>query len=108
MGNIKLTRPGKSRVKVGCSSRNKLDSRNEFDNKDEVGDNKVSDNKVGDNEISKWKNHSKIFKSKKIISFIILSFFTPEVRLMFIKLKQIFVKALILYHFDLECHIWLR
>ncbi len=32
-------------------------------------------------------------------------FFTPRVRKTFTKLKQAFVEALILNHFDLECHI---
>ena len=32
-------------------------------------------------------------------------FLTSEARLAFTKLRQAFIKAMILYHFDSECHI---
>ena len=35
-------------------------------------------------------------------------FFTPEARKPFIKLRQAFIEALILNHFDLECHIQIK
>ena len=37
-----------------------------------------------------------------------LDFLTPEGRLVFTKLKQVFLKILILHHFDPECHIWIE
>ena len=46
-----------------------------------------------------------MFKSKKIVSSMISSFFTPKARLAFIKLRQVFVRALIFYFCDLERHI---
>ena len=45
-------------------------------------------------------------KSKKTVGS--LDFLTPKARLVFTKLKQVFVKALILYHLDLEHHIWIK
>ena len=44
----------------------------------------------------------KLSQSKKILG---SDFFTPRARLAFIKLRQAFVKAPILHHFDLERHI---
>lgn len=35
-------------------------------------------------------------------------FFIPRARLSFAKLRQTFIKALILYHFDAKCHIWIE
>ena len=37
-----------------------------------------------------------------------LDFLIPGARLAFTKLRQTFIKALILHHFDLECHIWVE
>ena len=35
-------------------------------------------------------------------------FFTPKARLVFTQLRQTFIKAPILYYFDLECHIRIK
>lgn len=35
-------------------------------------------------------------------------FFIPGTRLMFIELRQVFIKAYILHVFDLKCHIWVK
>ena len=35
-------------------------------------------------------------------------FFIPKAKLAFIQLRQIFVEALILHHFDLKYHIWIE
>ena len=35
-------------------------------------------------------------------------FFTPKARLTFIQLRQAFVEAPILHHFDQESHIWIE
>ena len=61
----------------------------------EVGDNEIG--KKGQN-LSKSKNSS---KSKKTES----GFLASGVRKTFIELKQAFIKAPILYHYDSECHI---
>lgn len=37
-----------------------------------------------------------------------MRFLTFETRLVFIQLRQTFIKALILYYFDLTCHIWVK
>ena len=44
-----------------------------------------------------------MFKSRKIVSS--LDFFTNKTRLTFTKLRQVFVKAPIFYHFDLKRYI---
>ena len=86
-----------SRAKRNISKldKSKLDG-NEVDGReievDEVGK-KVQ-------KISKSKNSS---KSKEAVGSS--DFLTPEAKLAFIKLRQAFFKAPILYHFDLERHI---
>ena len=45
----------------------------------------------------------KLSKSKKTVE--LLDFLIPKARLAFTKLKQVFVKALIFYHFDSEYYI---
>ena len=59
---------------------------------------------VGDNEVGKkgQKTFKNLSKSKNTVG---LDFFTSEARLAFIKLSQVFVKALILQHFDLKYHV---
>ena len=69
----------------------------------EVDDNKVENDEVG----KKSRNSSKsknLSKSKKTE----LGFLTSGARRAFTKLRQAFIKALILHHFDSECHIWLE
>ena len=80
-----------------------------------VGKNSTIDG-VGDN-VSKVRGT----KSKNIImsDFLIklkslveqsfkLGFLTFKANLLFAKLKQVFIEILILYHFDLECHIYVQ
>ena len=95
------TQLGESRVGVDSSRRaghNKSGSR--IDN-GEVDGGEIRDNEVGKKvqKLSKCKNLS---KSQKAVG---LDFLTPGARLAFTKLKQMFVKALILHHFNLERHI---
>ena len=53
--------------------------------------------------MSKSKNlFKKLSKSKNMVG---LDFFTTGARLIFTKLKQEFIKALILHHFDRKRHI---
>ena len=101
------TQPGKSEVEVSSNSKAECDGRCKLDRR-ETDENEV-DNEVDDEvgkkgqQISKSKNlFKKLSKSKKIVrsDFLIL-----RARLIFTKLRKTFVKALILHHFDLKCHI---
>ena len=99
-----ITRPGEDKVGVGGSRRAEYNG-SELDG-NRIDGNKVDGGKVRDNEIekkvqklSKFKNLS---KSKKIVR---LDFFTSGAKLAFTKLRQAFIKALILHHFDLERYI---
>ena len=38
----------------------------------------------------------------------VTSYLTPDARQVFTQLRQAFTKALILQHFDPECHIWIK
>ena len=106
-----LTQLGEDAIKVGGDSRagrdgNKLDA-SEL-NGNEVDDDKVEVDEIGKKvqETFKSKNLFKsqnLSKSKKTIGFS--DFLIPGAKLAFIKLRQAFFKAPILYHFDLECHI---
>ena len=64
----------------------------------------VDGGKVGDDEVGKkgWKTSKNSSKSKKTVR---SDFFTLKARLVFTKLRQTFVKASILHHFGLKCHI---
>ena len=71
-----------------------------------IGNSEVDSGEVGDNEIGKkvqkMSKSKKLSKSKKMVG---SNFLTPRTKLTFIKLRQVFVKALILHHFDPECYI---
>ena len=69
-----------------------------------MDDVEIDGGEVGDDEIGKkgWQMSKNLFKFKKTVE---LDFLTPRARLAFTKLRQVFVKAQILHHFDLECHI---
>ena len=82
------TRPGKGEVGVGGDSRAELDG------------SKVDSGEVGDDEVGKKVQNSS--KSKKSVR---SDFLTPGAKLAFAKLRQAFVKAPILHHFDPERHI---
>ena len=95
------------RIKIDDEVDDEVDDKvdDEFDDKvdDEVDDKvgKKSRNPFKSKNPSKSKNLS---KSKKIES----GFFTFGARMAFTKLRQAFIKAQIVYHFDLECHIWVE
>lgn len=44
--NNKLVKSGRSKVTVSINGKNKVEKKDEFDNEDKIGDNKVSNNKV--------------------------------------------------------------
>ena len=97
-----LTRLGKGGVGVGSDSRAGLDE-------SELDGSKVDGGEVRDDEVEKkvqklfkFKNLS---KSKKMVR---SDFFTLGAKLAFTKLRQVFVKAPILYQFDPECHIQIK
>ena len=102
------TRPGEGGVGVGGSSarcgKNKLDGSDldgvEFDGS-EISGGEVEGDEIGKKgrKTSKSKNLS---KSKKTVG---SDFLTSGARLAFTKLRQAFVKAPILYHFNPKCHI---
>ena len=87
------TQPGEGGVGVSGESR-AGHSRSEIDDV-EVGGGEVEDDEVG----------KKVQKSSKSKNLSRLDFLTLGARLTFIELRQAFVKASILYHFDPECHI---
>ena len=102
--NTKSAKPKKGGVEVGGDSRAGRDrieiNKSAMDNIEVDGD-KVRRNEVGKKgrKTSKSKNLS---KSKKTVR---SDFLTFRARLAFAKLRQVFVKALILHHFDSERHI---
>ena len=96
-------------VEIGSDSRVGYD-KNEL-NISEIDDGEVDGNKVNDKigkkrqKTSKFKNFfksKKLSKSKKTLGSDFLIFRT---KLVFTKLRQTFIKSLILYHFDLKRHI---
>ena len=93
------TRPSEGRVGVGGSKTrcegSKLD-RNKLDD-GEVHGGEVENDEVG-KKVQKTSKSKNLFKS-------ILDFLTLGAKLAFIKLRQVFLKAPILYHFDPERYI---
>ena len=100
--STKSAKSRKGRVGVGSDSRaergqSKIDG-SRMDNV-EVNGGEVKVDEVG----KKVQNSS---KSKKTVRF--LDFLTPKAKLVFTKLRQAFIKAPILQHFDPERHIWVE
>ena len=93
----------KGGVKVGDDNEAIRNSRYKFDG-NKIGGTEVDgeDNKVGkkSQKMSKSKNLSKFKKTERSSDFL-----TPRAKLAFNKLRQAFVKAPILHHFDLERYI---
>ena len=89
LGNTEFsTQPGKGEVGVGGDNRAGRDG-------SELDESKVDGSEVGNDEVGKKVQN--LFKSKKMIQ---SDFFTPGAKLAFAELRQMFVKALILHHFD--------
>ena len=99
------TWPGEGGVRVGGSrvgrEGSKLDGSKFYSGK--VDSSEIEDDEVGKKvqKKSKFKNSSK----SKNLSKSTLDFLTPGAKLAFTKLRQVFLKALILYHFNPERHI---
>ena len=99
LGSTKFkTWPGEDGVRIGGDRRTEC-NRNKF-NRSKIDGGEFDGGEVGDNGIGKKVQN--LFKSKKIIG---LDFFTLRANLPFIELRQAFVKAPILHHFDLKRHI---
>ena len=100
------TRPDKGGVGVSSSKagygRSKLDE-SEF-NDNEVDGGEIKGNKIRKKVQKRFKSKN-LSKSKKTVR---SDFFIPGAKLAFTKLRQIFLKALILYHFDPNRHIWIE
>lgn len=68
----------------------------------------------GDSEIGKTISNNVIIPKSLVKSKLLveprfkLGFLISRTRLAFIKLRQAFIEAPILHHFDLECHIWIE
>ena len=106
--NIEFTiRSGKGRVGLGGSGRAGHD-RSELDGS-KIDGGEIDGGKIGDDEVEKKVQKSSksknLSKSKKIVG---LDFLTPGAKLAFIKLRQAFVKALILNYFDPEDYIYVK
>ena len=93
-----LAKLKKDVVEIDGGSRARC-NRSELD-RSKIDSGKVDDKEVGDDEIRK--NFQKSSKSQKTVG---SNFFTSRTRLVFTKLRQVFVKALIIYYFDLKRHI---
>ena len=108
-----LTKPKKGRVEIDVDNRAGYNE-SELD-ESEIDNGEVDSNKVGDNKISKkgqkTSKSKNLFKSKNLSKskkMVKSDFFTLRARLAFTKLRQAFVKAPILYQFNLEYHIWIE
>ena len=105
LGSIESsTQIKKGGVEVGDHSKAKCDGSEVVGYK--IDNSEVEDDKIWkkDQKTSKSKNLFKsqnLFKSKKTE----LDFFTFRARMVFTKLRQMFVRAVIFHHFDLEYHI---
>ena len=104
--NESITRPGEGKVGVSGNSRarrngSKLD-RSKLDG-DELDGGKVEDDEVKKKKMSQSKTLSKSKKTLRSSDFL-----TLRTKLVFTKLRQVFFKTPILYHFDSKRHIWIE
>ena len=98
--NTELAKPRKSGIGIGSSRKVRRD-RSEIDG-DKVNGSEFEDNEI-EKKVQKTSKSKNLSKSKKTIGSS--DFFIPGAKLVFTKLRQVFFKALILYHFNLERHI---
>ena len=64
----------------------------------------VKGQKIAKSKKSTWAKKTKASKAKNLGLGQSRLFFTSRIKKAFIKLKQVFIKVLILNYFDLECH----
>ena len=105
LGSTESTiQPGKGGARVNNESKAKRNNRYKLDS-GEIDSNEIDSNEIKNDKVEK--NDQKTSKSKKLFKFkkTELSFFIFKARLAFTKLRQLFVKVLIFYQFDLECYI---
>ena len=102
-GTESKTRPDEGEVGIDGSSRAER-GRSEIGGMDEVevDGGEVEVDEVG-KKVQKSTKSKNLSKSKKAVRSS--DFLTPGAKLAFTELRQMFVKALILHYFDLECHI---
>ena len=98
--STKSAKPRKGIVGVSYGSKKKQNDRVEPVRRNEIDDGKDKDNEIRKNQ--KMSKSKKLSKSKKIVR---SDFLIPKTRLAFTKLRGVFVKALILYHFDPKHYI---
>ena len=108
--NTKSAEPRKSIVGVSSDSKARVDRGKPDGN--EINNSEVDGDEIGENEVKK--KSQKTSKSKNLFKFknffqskttVGSDFFTHRARLAFAKLRQMFVKVPIFYHFDPEGHI---
>ena len=94
----------KSRVWVSGNSKTEHDSRFELSGS-EIDGNEVDNNEF-EKKDQKTSKSKKLFKSKEAIGS--LNFLTFGARLAFNKLGQVYIKVLILHHFNQKCYIQIK
>ena len=95
--NTKSAKSKKGVIGVGGNGRKEYGDKTKLDNRDDLGVNEVDGNEIENNDVVKEKNHQKISKSEKLFiskkTIESSDFFTFGIRLIFTKLRQIFIKA---------------
>ena len=100
---LKTAKPRKGGDRVGGDSKAGCSGSEIDNNEPDSGEVKVDEVRKKVQKTTKSKNLS---KSKKVIG--PLDFLTLGAKLVFTKLRQAFLKALILHHFDPGRHIWIE
>ena len=100
--NTTSTKPRKDVVAIG-GNKKKYGDRVKPVDKNDIDDGEVGNNKLGKNQ--KMSKSKKLFHTKTIIR---SDFFTPEARLAFTELRQVFIKAPTPHYFNLKRHIWVK
>ena len=96
---------GKSRIEVDDNSRAKRNDKYKLGGSEIYGG-MIDISKVRNNKVAKKEDYQKMSKPKKLVRSS--DFFTSRARLAFTKLRQVFVKVLILNHYDPEYYIWIE
>ena len=103
--NTKSAEPRKGGVGIDDVNRVRR-AGSEIDDGKKIDGDKVDSAELEDDEVEK--KVQKTSKSKNLSkskTTVRMHFFIPKAKLAFTKLRQAFLKVLIFYHFDLECHI---